>query len=111
MTLYDVAIIGGGHAGIEACFASSKLGCKTILITMNIDRIGEMSCNPSIGGQAKGQIVRELDIFGGLMPRAADYSAIQYRVLNRSKGPAVHALRAQCDKYLYKNFIFETLKK
>jgi len=111
MTHFDVAVIGGGHAGIEACYASSKLGCKTILVTMNIDRIGEMSCNPSIGGQAKGQIVRELDIFGGIMPKAADFSAIQYRVLNRRKGPAVQALRAQCDKYLYKNFIIEFLKK
>jgi len=110
MTHFDVAVIGGGHAGIEACYASSKLGCKTILVTMNIDRIGEMSCNPSIGGQAKGQIVRELDIFGGIMPKAADFSAIQYRVLNRRKGPAVQALRAQCDKYLYKNFIIEFLK-
>jgi len=110
MTHFDVAVVGGGHAGVEACVASSKLGCKTILVTMNIDRIGEMSCNPSIGGQAKGQIVRELDIFGGLMPLAADFSAVQYRVLNRRKGPAVHALRAQCDKYLYKNYIIEYLK-
>lgn len=111
MTHFDVAVIGGGHAGVEACHASSKLGCKTILVTMNIDRIGEMSCNPSIGGQAKGQIVRELDIFGGIMPKATDFSAIQYRVLNRRKGPAVQALRAQCDKYLYKDFIIEFLKK
>ena len=111
MLKYDVAVIGGGHAGIEACYASSKLGCKTVLISMNIDRIGEMSCNPSIGGQAKGQIVRELDIFGGVMPLAADFSAIQYRVLNRRKGPAVHALRAQCDKTLYRTFIIEFLKK
>lgn len=111
MINYDVAVIGGGHAGIEACYASSKLGCSTILISMNIDKIGEMSCNPSIGGQAKGQIVREIDILGGIMPKAADFSSIQYRVLNRRKGPAVQALRAQCDKYLYKFFIVELLKK
>lgn len=111
MLNFDVAVIGGGHAGIEACYASSKLGCSTVLITMNVDKIGEMSCNPSIGGQAKGQIVREIDIFGGVMPKAADFAAIQYRVLNRRKGPAVRALRAQCDKYLYKYFIIELLKK
>ena len=111
MIKYDVAVIGGGHAGIEASYASSKLGCSTVLFSINIDRIGEMSCNPSIGGQAKGQIVRELDILGGVMPLAADFSAIQYRVLNKRKGPAVHALRAQCDKNLYKNFIIEFLKK
>lgn len=112
MDYFDVAVIGGGHAGIEASYASSKTGASTLLITTSIEKIGEMSCNPSIGGQAKGQIVREIDIFGGLMGRAADYSAIQYRVLNRRKGTAVQALRAQCDKNLYKefvrNFLFQT---
>jgi len=112
MDYFDVAVIGGGHAGIEASYASSKTGASTLLITTSIEKIGEMSCNPSIGGQAKGQIVREIDIFGGLMGRAADYSAIQYRILNRRKGTAVQALRAQCDKKLYKefvrNFLFQT---
>ncbi|HQI03697.1 MAG TPA: tRNA uridine-5-carboxymethylaminomethyl(34) synthesis enzyme MnmG [bacterium] len=112
MDYFDVAVIGGGHAGIEASYASSKTGASTLLITTSIEKIGEMSCNPSIGGQAKGQVVREIDIFGGLMGRAADYSAIQYRILNRRKGTAVQALRAQCDKNLYKefvrNFLFQT---
>ncbi|HSW61664.1 MAG TPA: tRNA uridine-5-carboxymethylaminomethyl(34) synthesis enzyme MnmG [bacterium] len=112
MDCFDVIVIGGGHAGIEASHASSKTGASTLLITTSIEKIGEMSCNPSIGGQAKGQIVREIDIFGGLMGRAADYSAIQYRILNRRKGVAVQALRAQCDKNLYKdfarNFLFKT---
>jgi len=112
MDYFDVAVIGGGHAGIEASYASSKTVASTLLITTSIEKIGEMSCNPSIGGQAKGQIVREIDIFGGLMGRAADYSAIQYRILNRRKGTAVQALRAQCDKNLYKefvrNFLFQT---
>lgn len=105
MKNFDVIIIGGGHAGIEAANASSKIGAETLLITHSIEKIGEMSCNPSIGGQAKGQIVKEIDILGGVMGRAADYSAIQYRILNRRKGPAVQALRAQCDKNLYKNYI------
>ena len=105
MKNFDVIVIGGGHAGIEAAYASSKTKAKTLLVTISIDKIGEMSCNPSIGGQAKGQLVREVDMLGGVMGRAADFAAIQYRVLNRRKGPAVQALRAQCDKNLYKNFI------
>jgi tRNA uridine 5-carboxymethylaminomethyl modification enzyme len=111
MDYFDVAVIGGGHAGIEASYASSKTGASTLLITTSIEKIGEMSCNPSIGGQAKGQVVREIDIFGGLMGRAADYSAIQYRILNRRKGVAVQALRAQCDKNLYKDFVRNFLFK
>jgi glucose-inhibited division protein A len=111
MKNFDVIVIGGGHAGIEAAYASSKTKAKTLLVTISIDKIGEMSCNPSIGGQAKGQLVREVDMLGGVMGRAADFAAIQYRVLNRRKGPAVQALRAQCDKNLYKNFMQSFLFK
>lgn len=98
---YDVVVIGGGHAGIEAAHAAARLGAKTALITMRRDRIGVMSCNPAIGGIAKGQLVKEIDALGGLMGRITDRSAIQYRRLNASKGPAVRSSRAQCDKYLY----------
>jgi tRNA uridine 5-carboxymethylaminomethyl modification enzyme len=106
---YDVAVIGGGHAGIEAAVAASKICKKVLFITLTIEKIGEMSCNPSIGGQGKGQIVREIDVLGGIMSRAADFSAIQYRVLNRRKGPAVQALRCQSDKNLYNRFIQNSL--
>ena len=106
---FDVIVIGGGHAGIEAAYASSKKNARTLLVTISVDKLGEMSCNPSIGGQAKGQLVREVDILGGVMGRAADFAAIQYRILNRRKGPAVHALRAQCDKNLYRTFMHDFL--
>lgn len=105
MKNFDVVVVGGGHAGVEAACASSKIGAKTLLITISLDKIGEMSCNPSIGGQAKGQLVREVDILGGIMGQAADFAAIQYRILNRKRGAAVQALRAQCDKNLYKLFM------
>ncbi|MCK5808677.1 tRNA uridine-5-carboxymethylaminomethyl(34) synthesis enzyme MnmG [bacterium] len=109
MTLFDVIVVGGGHAGIEATHIAAKYSDAVLLITQRIDSIGEMSCNPSIGGQAKGQIVREIDLLGGLIAKAADYSAIQYRVLNRTKGPAVQATRSQNDKALYRSFMRNAL--
>ena len=98
---YDVAIIGGGHAGCEAAFASSRLGCKTIMFATNLDFIANMACNPCIGGTAKGQLVREIDALGGEMGKVADFAAIQSRILNRGKGPAVYSPRAQADRRLY----------
>ena len=102
---FDCIVIGGGHAGAEAAFAASKIGAKTCLITISRDTIAKMSCNPAIGGLAKGQIAREVDAFGGLMGLATDATGIQFRMLNRSKGPAVQAPRAQTDKYKYKDYI------
>src|SRR5882762_6161816 len=98
---YDVVVVGAGHAGIEAALASARLGQKTALLTMNCDRVGQMSCNPAIGGVAKGQIVREIDALGGAMGRAIDATGIQFRLLNRRKGPAMHSPRAQADKKAY----------
>ena len=98
---FDVIVIGGGHAGAEAAWAASNLGARTALVTMDPSKIGVMSCNPAIGGLAKGQMVREIDALGGLMALAADATGIQFRMLNASKGPAVHGPRAQCDKYRY----------
>ena len=98
---YDVIVVGGGHAGIEASLASARLGLKTLLITQNPDKIGALSCNPAIGGLSKGNLVREVDALGGQMAKLIDATLIQYRVLNRSRGPAVQAPRAQADKWLY----------
>jgi tRNA uridine 5-carboxymethylaminomethyl modification enzyme len=98
---FDVAVIGAGHAGVEAAMASARLGLKTVLLTMNADAVAQMSCNPAIGGVAKGQIVREIDALGGVMGRAIDASGIMFRMLNGSKGPAMHSPRAQADKKLY----------
>src|SRR3954451_18616586 len=98
---YDILVIGGGHAGAEAAWAASRLGAATAMITLDESKIGQMSCNPAIGGLAKGQIVREIDALGGLMGLAIDATAIQFRMLNRSKGPAVWGPRAQADKYRY----------
>src|SRR5678815_4577263 len=100
-TAYDVIVIGAGHAGIEAASASARLGCRTIMLTQNLDSIGQMSCNPAIGGQAKGQIVREVDALGGVMGLNTDATAIQFRMLNSGKGPSVRSPRAQCDKKAY----------
>ena len=98
---YDVIVCGAGHAGCEAALAASRLGSKTLMLTGNLDTIAQMSCNPAIGGQAKGQIVREIDALGGEMALNTDFSAIQFKLLNTSKGPAVQAPRAQCDKKQY----------
>src|SRR6187200_303620 len=100
-TAYDIIVIGGGHAGAEAAWAASRLGASVALITLDPSKIGAMSCNPAIGGLAKGQMVREIDALGGLMGLAIDNTGIQFRMLNRSKGPAVWGPRAQADKYKY----------
>ena len=107
---YDVAVVGAGHAGIEAALAAARLGLRTIVFTINLDAVGNMPCNPAIGGTGKGHLVRELDALGGEMPRAADACCIQYRMLNRGKGPAVHSLRAQADRRHYQEFMKHTLE-
>ena len=107
----DVAVIGAGHAGIEAALAAARLGLHTILFTINLDAVGNMPCNPAIGGTGKGHLVRELDALGGEMGLAADTSCIQYRMLNRGKGPAVHSLRAQADRRRYQEYMKHTLEQ
>ena len=98
---YDVIVVGGGHAGVEAALAAARIGCQTLMLTMNADTIGQMSCNPAIGGLAKGHIAREIDAMGGEMGKCTDMTGLQFRMLNTKKGPAVRAPRAQCDKKAY----------
>ena len=107
---FDIAVIGAGHAGIEAALAAARLGLRTVCFTVNLDSVGNMPCNPAIGGTGKGHLVRELDALGGEMGKAADAAGIQFRMLNRGKGPAVYSLRVQADRRRYQEIMKETLE-
>ena len=107
---FDIAVIGAGHAGIEAALAAARMGLKTLCFTINLDAVGNMPCNPAIGGTGKGHLVREVDALGGEMGKAADRACIQYRMLNRGKGPAVWSLRAQADRRRYQEVMKHTLE-
>src|ERR1700682_5539361 len=108
---YDVVVIGAGHAGCEAARACARMGLRTAMVTMNLDLIAQMSCNPAIGGIAKGHLVREIDALGGMMGEITDATGIQFRLLNTSRGPAVWSPRAQCDKKLYRMRMKEVLER
>ena len=107
---YDIAVIGAGHAGIEAALACARLGCKTVIFSINLDSVGNCPCNPSIGGTAKGHLVREIDALGGEMGKTADECFLQSRMLNLGKGPAVHSLRVQIDRNKYKEIMKNKLE-
>src|SRR3989449_9651268 len=107
---YDIVVVGAGHAGCEAARACARMGLRTVMVTMNLDLIAQMSCNPAVGGIAKGHLVREIDALGGVMGEVTDAVGIQFRLLNTSRGPAVWSPRAQCDKKLYRQRMKEVLE-